>query len=151
MSARHRRLASLGPAQSMSILQNCYAACSWMTVPLMDHQMILWQQHQPVGAATDRAFLRKRRLDDDCCDGVYNKNNTHARTGHMQAHIGSVRLLVGPDRAHANTHGILPSACWTGPGTCKDMSASFKFCSKFSIHVGPRAATLHPIFSSHTL
>ena len=76
MSARHRRLASLGPAQSMSILQNCYAACSWMTVPLMDHQMILWQQHQPVGAATDRAFLRKRRLDDDCCDGVY-KQTTH--------------------------------------------------------------------------
>ena len=42
-----------------------------------------------------------------------------------------VRLRVGSDRAHANTHRTCPSACWIGPGTCKDMSASFQFRSNY--------------------
>jgi hypothetical protein len=78
-----------------------------------------------------------------CKPGDY-KNNTHARTGHMQAHIGSVRLLVGPDRAHASTHRNRPSACWTGPGTCNDMSVSFQFCVE---PVGSRACWTQ---SNHT-
>ncbi len=48
------------------------------------------------------------------------------------------------DRAHASTHRNRPSACWTGPGTCNNMSVSFQFCVE---PVGSRACWTQ---SNHT-
>ena len=75
--------------------------------------------------------LKRHMWRWDMTTAVY-KNNTHARTGHMQAHTGTVRLLVGPDRAPVMI--------------CVDHSnsASSQLARE---HGGPLSTTPHPIFS----